>query len=776
MLAYSNYYNPAGYLPYNLKNPALNYQYPYLMNPMSPYRNINPLYLFNNLNLRQQNFNQTIGYNNNLINNLRLVPLYQFYNQNNYIHQPTPIMPNNFANTNLNNITNPALRQTFFQSGLTSTPNIPPMNINKNTQTFTNLNYFPQNNINLNNQIINNNLIQNQITAFDNSTQNQVTSLNNSLQPSLQINNNNMLLPQITSMNNNIGLNLLNSPLNDPLRLSLKNKNTNDLEINQLFPLDNNNNSNNLRLSYATPMNNTIALNQLYQPDNNNNIETTNLINGNNIELNQLLQSDNNNNNIGLTNQINGNNIGLTQLLQSENNNTEITNQINNNNLGLNQLFQLDNNNNIEATNLINNNNNILLNQIQNINDISPQPQMFNIENNNNIINTNDLNNLLDINNIQRKTPIKIPHNNSPPKMNINNQFINTNNNPFILDEQNEQQNNNIITNIEQNNLINNQNLQTNFTIENSPQQNNFYRSHYEVSHGGRNILDDSKLNQDSYIVSTKIADIPGFNLFGVLDGHGNDGHFASNFAKDYILQEIAKFAQKMKIKGIETAEGIFQILKNENFNTITQIYKNTDQEMMKQPWDYQQSGTTCNIVFQFSQYLLCANVGDSRSILIYDNNPNLVTSEIVNLSYDHKPDIPEELQRIQVNGGCLRRVQDADGKELEGPLRVYKGDEDYPGLAMSRSLGDILGKKCGVIPNPEFVEYILNDTSKYMVICTDGVSEFINDEQIKNIGNPFYLKNNIVGHCESLINNSVKMWEQNDLNRDDITVVIVYF
>ena len=35
------------------------------------------------------------------------------------------------------------------------------------------------------------------------------------------------------------------------------------------------------------------------------------------------------------------------------------------------------------------------------------------------------------------------------------------------------------------------------------------------------------------------------------------------------------------------------------------------------------------------------------------------------------------------------------------GPLRVWLQSEDTPGLAVTRSMGDLIGKKCGVTADP---------------------------------------------------------------------------
>ena len=236
------------------------------------------------------------------------------------------------------------------------------------------------------------------------------------------------------------------------------------------------------------------------------------------------------------------------------------------------------------------------------------------------------------------------------------------------------------------------------------------------------------------------------------------------------------EYSKQCQQNNITTPEGIFNKLKESKFEFITQTFKNADLEMIKHTeFDHDFSGTTCNLVFQFNKYLICASVGDSRGIIIYDQNNTNTYQGIFPISNDHKPNLPQEYERILQSGGMVDKLTDQFGCKV-GPYRVYRNGLTYPGLAMSRSLGDFQAKDCGVITNPEIIEYNVNHNSKYMVICSDGVWEFLSNEQVRDLGNKFFNKGELGNFCSQLVKEAVHAWETRDIIRDDITVVCVYF
>jgi len=321
------------------------------------------------------------------------------------------------------------------------------------------------------------------------------------------------------------------------------------------------------------------------------------------------------------------------------------------------------------------------------------------------------------------------------------------------------------------NNLVN---LLKNTFLNSEFSQNTYIKSCESITVPGRKENGNKKINQDSYIIERNINGILNFNIFGVLDGHGEYGHFASQFVSRYVISHIKNHPL---IKKCDEPKEIYQKLISDGYQIIANIFTDADVQIQKEKFDVQNSGTTCIIIIQLEEKIICANTGDSRAIMIYDKNynDNLMNTKIYNLSYDCKPELPNESQRIYECGGCVERALDENEQE-GGPYRVWVYGEDYPGLAMSRSIGDLDAKKIGVIPNPQIVEYTLDSNSKYMLIASDGIWEFITNEEAMRVGNKFYLRNDAMGLCNELYRESVNYWLKEDCVIDDITLIVVFF
>lgn len=90
-----------------------------------------------------------------------------------------------------------------------------------------------------------------------------------------------------------------------------------------------------------------------------------------------------------------------------------------------------------------------------------------------------------------------------------------------------------------------------------------------------------------------------------------------------------------------------------------------------------------------------------------------------IELNKEHKPNDPEEKKRILECGGMIEKI--IYKKRPVGPYRVW-ANEEGPGIAMSRSLGDFQGKKIGILPVPEIQHLELTIQDRFMVIASDGI------------------------------------------------------
>ena len=139
----------------------------------------------------------------------------------------------------------------------------------------------------------------------------------------------------------------------------------------------------------------------------------------------------------------------------------------------------------------------------------------------------------------------------------------------------------------------------------------------------------------------------------------------------------------------------------------------------------------------------------------------------------DHKPDLPEEKARIEAKGGRVFSVEYDDG--IDGPARVWLGHMDVPGLAMSRSLGDVVAHSAGVSSEPVFVEYDFNPDGRddlILVMASDGLWEFMSDQEVMDIA---YNTTEPRFAVDKLITESNERWMKEESVIDDTTVCVAF-
>jgi serine/threonine protein phosphatase PrpC len=166
----------------------------------------------------------------------------------------------------------------------------------------------------------------------------------------------------------------------------------------------------------------------------------------------------------------------------------------------------------------------------------------------------------------------------------------------------------------------------------------------------------------------------------------------------------------------------------------FTTLCHSLNSMVKKNPYiDTKLSGSTGVMVLVKDNHLHCANVGDSRAILIRGSN------YVIELSTDQKPSDPIEKQRIIANGGRVHPCRSStcssvpSGKYV-GPPRVWNKTSEVPGLMMSRSFGDEIGHACGIICTPVVKTFPLDKDCSTLVVATDGLWEMLGYGMINSI------------------------------------------
>ena len=306
--------------------------------------------------------------------------------------------------------------------------------------------------------------------------------------------------------------------------------------------------------------------------------------------------------------------------------------------------------------------------------------------------------------------------------------------------------------------------------------------------------LNDNKIktNQDSYLILENIFNQK-LNIYGIFDGHGDNGHLISDLISKFLSQyftnkknfvishknnsqfsnsESSSDSDSLKSEEIEiNSEKISEIFENNNFieNTINKLVEKSNECNFNLDF----SGTTCTLLFLIENKIICSNIGDSQCVLFNCSNQDRWTYEIISII--HKPDEPKEKQRILEMGGEIHPYYDENGI-YEGPNRIYAKNKAYPGLCLSRSIGDLIGEEIGIISEPDIIIKNIDSTCKYIILGSDGLWDMIKPYDANRIVNPYFNRGDPDGACKALLKKATKNWEKDGSERDDITIIVIFF
>ena len=329
------------------------------------------------------------------------------------------------------------------------------------------------------------------------------------------------------------------------------------------------------------------------------------------------------------------------------------------------------------------------------------------------------------------------------------------------------------------------------------------------------------KINQDCYFTLNNISDCDNISIFGILNGHGPYGDKLSKEISEYFssyftqkinfntteniispkidIKKLTIIASKKSISPMITINkkndckiqrlklitnsnktnqkmnDIYEFMSKDNFSKIFQSFEEIDKELHEkynQNKKCDDSGTSLNLMIIFNSNslnkIISTNLGNTKTILItYDK-------KIKELNIIHTPCIKEERLRVEEHGGVIDRI---DWLKV-GPLRVWFKGKKYPGLTITRSLGDFEAIPLGIIPVPDIKEYDIDEEKiKILVMATNGVWEFLTNDKIMDITWQFYESEDAQGATEKIIETAGKIWRiKNPNNIPDLSAGVFFF
>ena len=287
-------------------------------------------------------------------------------------------------------------------------------------------------------------------------------------------------------------------------------------------------------------------------------------------------------------------------------------------------------------------------------------------------------------------------------------------------------------------------------------------------------IVLDYKINKQ-LTINNKIYN-PNISYFAIYDGHGGNG--CTNFLQENLHTYIFN-SDYFPLKPLDA---------------IYQAYERAEQNFTKIAFDYNinklidKSGSCSLSALIIDDICYMTYLGDSRGIYSYDSG-----NQLFQVTRDHKPNNPIEVQRIQLSGGKIYKdtrlkvngvkikVNEKDAPGVNFPFRVYPGN-----LSVARSFGDLSSKepligglKGTIISKPCVNKFQINEKSDFLLLGCDGIFDTLSNDDIFKIIWGYKKKGKIYEDIRQLcgkIADGIIKYSMQKQSIDNVTVIFIAF
>uniref|UniRef100_A0A8C0U6V7 Protein phosphatase, Mg2+/Mn2+ dependent 1D n=1 Tax=Cyanistes caeruleus TaxID=156563 RepID=A0A8C0U6V7_CYACU len=203
-------------------------------------------------------------------------------------------------------------------------------------------------------------------------------------------------------------------------------------------------------------------------------------------------------------------------------------------------------------------------------------------------------------------------------------------------------------------------------------------------------------------------------------------------------------------------------------------------------------SGTTASVVIIRGSKMYVAHVGDSGVVLGVQDDPKDDFVRAVEVTQDHKPELPKERERIEGLGGSVinksgvnRVVWKRPRLTHNGPVRRSTVIDQIPFLAVARALGDLwsydfYSGEFVVSPEPDTSVHTIDPQKhKYIILGSDGLWNMIPPQDAISMCQDHEEKKYFMGEARQscarmLVGRALGRWRQRMLRADNTSAIVI--
>ncbi|XP_019941597.2 protein phosphatase 1D isoform X2 [Paralichthys olivaceus] len=271
--------------------------------------------------------------------------------------------------------------------------------------------------------------------------------------------------------------------------------------------------------------------------------------------------------------------------------------------------------------------------------------------------------------------------------------------------------------------------------------------------------------------------------FFAVFDGHG--GREAAHFARDNLWELLKR------------QRGFWSKDHSEVCAALRKGFIACHHAMWKELPEWPKtitglpstSGTTASVIVIRGVHMYVAHVGDSAVVVGVKENESDITLQALEVTQDHKPELPKEKERIERLGGSVMKKSGVNRVVWKRPRLTHNGPvrrstviDQIPFLAVARSLGDLwsydfYSGEFVVSPEPDTTVMTLDPKlHRYIILGSDGLWNMMPP---KNAVNMCYSHDKMVGpkgmSCARRLGcTALLFWKERMLRADNTTVIVL--